>query len=207
MCYLFLLLQLAVCGGQSTLTLLQATDPRNVISITDVGEEDGRVRPLLSVAWSSDGALLVTTTQGGDVGLWVTSLPSLGAFNTANQLVVMSSLTDALLHTFSTHTSLLPTHTFSLHVEPSLLALGPNLLAAVVHNTASFYSTREGLSSSSSTSSSTPQFTITFNATVSALVLNVSHCAALCANKAFLRRVRYTKCHTFTSKLELLLLI
>jgi hypothetical protein len=163
--------------------LYEARNPKHVLSATDCQDDDGRVRPLARCEWTDDGQLLAVSNSAGDVSIYLTSVPMLGAFN-LSQVAAMSTLTECVLHNFSGG-QLLPLHTFQFQMEPTMISMGPLHLAAVIHNVAYLFNCREEYAAINDT----PICSKEFNSNIHDFVLNHVYCAARCGDKAFLHRV------------------
>jgi hypothetical protein len=155
------------------------------MGMTEVSDDEGRIRQIVKSQWTDDGQLLAVTSAVGDVIIYLTSVPMMGGSN-FNQLAAMHSLTDCALFSFISTTGLPALEfTFAFQAQPNLIVLGPIFLAAIIHSSAYLYNTRKELSPFSNS----PAHKKEFNSNISEFVINKRYCAALCGTTAHLHRI------------------
>lgn len=174
---------MALCCGQSTVQIHEAAEPKIILSLTEVQDDEGRLRPVVKCHWAEDGQLLAVCNTAGDVMIFLTSVPMLGGAN-FNQLAAMSSLTDCVLYSLVAG-QIVPEFTYTLQMEPNRIVLGPIHLAAVIHSSVLIFNTRGEMAALNCV----PIVTKEFNSNVHECVLNHLFLAVRCGDKAFLHRV------------------
>ena len=179
------LVQICICFGDTHVEIRSATDPNIVACIADI-EDEGRLRPAISCQFSDDGQLLGVVTTAGDLHVFLTSVPLLGA-SSDHFIIQMSSLTEIVIHTLFHPQELVNTYTLALDIEPSFISMGPCHVAVTLNNRVWFYSTSDLLSDPSL---DRPVCIKEYNSNVVAVSLNAEYAATMSGDKIYLHYVR-----------------
>lgn len=96
-----------------------------------------------SLQWTADGQILTVSTSAGNLYAYLASIPAISASH-GGTLAYLSSLRSArLVSAAGRDGGHRPLGEVALEVEPTLMALGPGLLAAGMNNRVWYYAARE----------------------------------------------------------------
>ncbi|CAG7728859.1 unnamed protein product [Allacma fusca] len=174
--------KLAICYGDYPVQIHEAADPRTVLAVADIAEDEGKIKSSIRCHWSDDGQLLAIVTTTGDLHVYLTSVPLLGGAS-ATHMVQMVSLTDLVI-CVEEDDQLLIERSIKLEVEPHLIAVGPYHLAACSNNRAFFYTVMD-----SDETASTPFLIKEYNSNIVDMSISIDYSAARCSDKIYLHLV------------------
>ncbi|CAD6188191.1 unnamed protein product [Caenorhabditis auriculariae] len=145
-------------------------------------------RDLCSLACSDDGQLVAVGSQAGQISVYLTRMPSLGA-SYQDIIVTLSSLTQVTVQSEGDKTR---SATVEIFVEPSIIAVGPCHVAAATNNIVSFFEYSFSLSShfpSAVDKVPEPVSKVEYLSTVLGIQLNYEYAAVTMAGKVRLHKI------------------
>lgn len=119
----------AATGGDNQVKVYEMTDMKEISAIINLEE-----RPE-SINWTDDGQLLAVSTVKGNLNVYLSKLPQLGAAY-QTRLAYLTSLLEVTVQDDVNQDS---TQLLNVDVEPSFLGIGPFHVAVGMNNRAWFY--------------------------------------------------------------------